>query len=193
MMGRAAFLLIVVPIVLGLVAGSAAAQQIPLLGQPSTPEWYQIPHAARAGKTEDVEAMLRRGDSPNSVDSEGRNALSYAAASGNDTMVAMLIQAGARLDARDPFGNIPLHWAADNGHIEALRALLAGQGPVDVQNKQGITPLMLAAGRGRTEIVRVLLEAGADPRKQDFTGRDAMGWGASYPATLRLLRDAKPK
>ncbi|HEX7968819.1 MAG TPA: ankyrin repeat domain-containing protein, partial [Stellaceae bacterium] len=86
---------------------------------------------------------------------------------------------------------IALHWAAESGQAEIIRALLAAKAPVDAQAKQGITPLMLAAGGTKAEAVKALLEGGADPKKQDFTGRDALGWAAGKPAALRVLQTAK--
>ncbi len=184
---RAGLWLIAVPLALCLVAGGAAAQLL------SFPEWYQLPRAAANNKLDDIRTMLGRGDNPNTTDEDGRTALSYAAANGNVDMAKLLIDERARMDYRDKFGNIPLHWAAENGRVEMVRLLVAAKSPVDPVNKQGITPLMLAAGRGKIDAVRILLDAGADPRKQDFTGRDAIGWAGSYAATMRVLSEAKPK
>jgi ankyrin repeat protein len=35
---------------------------------------------------------------------------------------------------------------------------------------------MLAASHGNLQLVQALLAKGADPRKSDFTGRDALSW-----------------
>ena len=77
-----------------------------------------------------------------------------------------------------------------SGHTEIITLLLAAKATVDAQNKQGITPLMMAAANGKVEAIRALLAAGADPKKQDFTGRDALGWAAGKPAALRALQAA---
>jgi ankyrin repeat protein len=66
--------------------------------------------------------------------------------------------------------------------------LLAAKAPVDATAPQGITPLMLAAANNKGEAIKVLIEGGADPKKQDFTGRDALGWAAGKPASLRVLQ-----
>jgi hypothetical protein len=34
---------------------------------------------------------------------------------------------------------------------------------------------------------------GADPKKQDFSGRDALGWGAGKPASLRALQTVQTR
>ena len=155
------------------------------------PDWYTLGNAAAQNKTEDVEGMLRRGDNPNFTDSAGRTPLGYAAALGNAAMLKALLESGARIDYRDNFGRMALHWAAEAGQSEAIRLLLAAKAPVDATARQGITPLMLAAGGNKGEALKALLAAGADPQKQDFTGRDAIGWAAGKPAALRVLQGAR--
>ena len=151
------------------------------------PDWYTLANAAAQNKTDDVQMMLRRGDNPNFTDGAGRTPLGYAAGFGNGAMLKALLDNGARIDYRDNFGRIALHWAAELGQVETIRLLIAAKSPVDATAKQGITPLMLAAGGNKGEAVKLLLAAGADPKKQDFTGRDALGWAAGKPAALRVL------
>jgi uncharacterized protein len=153
--------------------------------------WYSLAAAAEQNKEQDVATLLRRGDTPNFLDSNGRMPLSYAAASGNTTIAKMLLDAGARADYRDSTGGTALHWAAQTGHMEIITMLLAAKATVDAQNKQGITPLMMAAANSKVEAIRALLAAGADPKKQDFSGRDALGWGTGKPASLRALQGAR--
>ena len=52
-----------------------------------------------------------------------------------------------------------------------------------------MTPLMLAASRGGVAIVQALLAKGANVRKTDYTGRDALDWAAEShrPAIVQLL------
>jgi uncharacterized protein len=155
------------------------------------PDWYTLANAAQQNKTDDVAMMLRRGDNPNFTDGAGRTPLGYAASYGNAAMLKALIDNGARIDYRDNFGRIALHWAAELGQAEAIRLLLAAKSPVDATARQGITPLMLAAGGNKGEAVKLLLAAGADRKKQDYTGRDALGWAAGKPAALRVLEAAR--
>jgi ankyrin repeat protein len=155
------------------------------------PDWYTLANAASQNKTEDVEGMLRRGDNPNYVDGAGRTPLGYAASFGNATMLKALLDNRARVDYRDKFGRIALHWAAELGQVESIRLLLAAKSPVDATAPQGITPLMLAASANKSEAIKLLLAGGADPKKQDFTGRDALGWAAGKPAALRILEAAR--
>ena len=57
------------------------------------------------------------------------------------------------------------------------------------------SPLMIAASRGNIVIVQALLAKGANPRKNDFTGRDALGWAAEgrRPAVVQALQRAQAK
>jgi uncharacterized protein len=155
------------------------------------PDWYTLASAAANNRADEVAFILRRGDNPNFLDGMGRPPLSYGAANGNIEIVKLLLASGARADFRDAFGGTPLHWAAQAGRNEVVKLLLQAKAPVDAANKQGITPLMMAAEANKSDVVRALLEAGADPRKQDFTGRDAMGWAEGRPGALRALQAAR--
>jgi uncharacterized protein len=157
----------------------------------NTPVWYSLANAAEQNKEQDVAMLLRRGDTPNFLDSNGRPPLSYAAASGNATIAKMLLDGGARADYRDSSGGTALHWAAQTGHTEIITMLLAAKATVDAQNKQGMTPLMMAATNTKIEAIRTLIAAGADPKKQDFGGRDAIGWATGKPSSLRALQSAQ--
>lgn len=153
--------------------------------------YYRIVDAASRDKTDDVIAMLQAGRSPNDTDDSGETALGYAAQFGDARMAKALLHYGAAVDARDQFGNTALHWAAQRGNVQVIRLLLGAHAAVDVRNKQGMTPLMMAAQNGKVPAVRMLLAHGADPRKEDFTGRDAFGWAQGKPGVVEALRDAK--
>jgi hypothetical protein len=57
---------------------------------------------------------------------------------------------------------------------EILRMLLAKGASVDATNDLGETALMWAAKGGNPDGVEVLLKAGANPRKRDRAGHDAL-------------------
>jgi ankyrin repeat protein len=174
--------LLALALVLLLAPGRGQAQLM------TFPEWYTLANAANNSRADEVAFILRRGDNPNFIDSTGRTPLGYAAANGNATIVKLLLDGGARTDYRDGFGSTPLHWAAQSGRIDVVKMLLTAKAPVDAANKQGITPLMIAADANRGDVVRALLDSGADPKKQDFTGRDARGWAAGRANSLRALQ-----
>ena len=170
-------------------AGRARAQG--LFTDQFNSAWYTIVSAAQADNLQDVRVFITKRVNINQADTGGRTALSYAAELGDAQMIKELIDARASPDQRDNQGNAPLHWAANNGRVEAIKALLAGRATADVVDRQGITPLMTAISHRQTAAVRALLQGGANPKKSDFTGRDAFGWAAGQPAIVRLLQEPK--
>jgi len=154
--------------------------------------WYDVVTAASRNDTDQVRAMLVSGKTANDVDDKGQSPLGYAASFGNVEMTRVLLKYGAPVDMRDLFGNSPLHWAAQRGSVEVIQLLLDAKAVVDAPNKQGITPLMFAASKGQVPAVRLLLKHGADPQRQDYTGRDASGWADGKPIVLQALHSVKP-
>jgi uncharacterized protein len=155
--------------------------------------WYTIVTAASGNNITDVRMFIAKRVNVNQTDPKGRTALSYAAELGNSQMAKELLDAGASPDQRDKVGDVPLHWAANNGRVDVIKILIAGHATVDASDRQGITPLMSAIAQNQVNSVKALLAGGADPRKTDFTGRDAFGWAASKPAIAQLLKSsAKP-
>jgi ankyrin repeat protein len=154
-------------------------------------ESYTVVNAAALNKTDDVRTLLQQVKDPNITDSLGRTPLSYAASLGNTEMIKVLLDSGARIDYRDLSGATALHWAAETGHADVIRLLLAAKAPVDVTNRQGVTPLMMAADANKSDAARALLEGGADRKRQDFSGRDALGWAAGKPMIVSILQATK--
>jgi uncharacterized protein len=159
-------------------------------GQADTSSLYTIAGAASRDKTDDVIRQLQDKKDPNVTDDNGETPLCYAAEFADLRMTQALIFYGAVVNARDPFGNTALHWAAQKGSTDVIQALLDAKAAVDAPNKQGVTPLMMAAQSNQLPAVRLLLKNGADPKKQDFTGRDALGWADGKPAVLSVLHTA---
>lgn len=161
---------------------------IPLLGQPPD---ANVASAAAADDTDTVNLLLAQGISPDETDANGRTGLIYAATDNNAEIAQSLLSHGAKLDIRDNLGKTALHWAAEYGSVDVMRLLLKANATVDCQNPQGMTPLMLAASKGETAAVRLLLEYHADPKKDDYTGRDAMDWVANNPQITQSLKVAE--
>jgi uncharacterized protein len=74
-----------------------------------------------------------------------------------------------------------------------ITLLLAAKATVDAQNKEGITPLMMAAANTKIEAISALLAGGADPKKEYFSGRDAIGWATGKPSSLRALQTVQTR
>ncbi len=161
---------------------------IPLLGQ--APEG-NVAAAAAADDADAIALLLARGTSPDEADANGRTGLIYAAIDNNVEVAQTLLSHGAKLDIRDTLGKTALHWAAERGSVNVMRLLLTANATVDCQSPQGMTPLMLAASKGQTTAVRLLLQYHADPRKDDYTGRDAMDWVANNAAIKQSLKIAE--
>jgi ankyrin repeat protein len=134
-----------------------------------------VARAAAANDATTVRQMVSD-HNPNQVDDEGRTGLLIAATNGNMQIAAILIKAGANLAAKDKLGNTPLHLAGERNQVEMAQLLIDVGAPVDADNRMGMTPLMVASSRGNAAIVQALLAKGANPRKTDFTGRDALSW-----------------
>ena len=145
---------------------------------------------AAQNKTREVLGMLNGGASPNERDDLGRTGLIYAAILDNQMMARILLMHDADTSLRDKLGNTALHWAAERGSVDVMTLLLDAHAAVDAINNQGVTPLMLAVSNNRTNAVRTLLAAHADPRKQDYTGRDAIGWTTDNRTIAQLLQNA---
>lgn len=179
--------LIIATAILGFGSRVVLAQTMPL-GGIDLSGWLTVTQPASQNKTDGVRAMLLAGKSADVSDDKGETPLGYAASFGNAEMTKLLLNANAPVDRPDALGNTPLHWAAQRGSVEVMRLLLDAKASVDVQNKEGITPLMMAARKGQVASVRLLMKQGADAHKQDYTGRDAIGWADGRANVLQALR-----
>jgi ankyrin repeat protein len=155
-------------------------------------------NVARAAAQNDaykVRQLVGSNINPNQVDDNGRTGLQIAAINGNLQIAAILIKANAHLDLKDKLGNTALHLATDRNQVQMAQLLLDVKAAVDPENKIGMTPLMIAASRGNFEIVEALLAKGANVRKVDFTGRDALGWAKEgrRTAVVQALQRAASK
>lgn len=189
-MTRHALTICILALAAQMAAGDAHAQ---IFTDQFNSQWYTIVSAAQANNMNDVRTFIAKRVNVNQTDPQGRTALSYAAELGNTQMAKELLDASASPDQRDRQGDAPLHWAANNGRVDVIKVLIAAHATVDVQDRQGITPLMSAITHNQVGSVRALLAGGADPKKTDFTGRDAFGWAAGQPTIAQVLRSsAKP-
>lgn len=93
---------------------------------------------------------------------------------------------------RDKLG-IELIEALDGGKFTTARALLRRGASVVAHNQNGTTALMYAAGAGKVEIVKELLAKGADPKKTNRFGHDALRWaedkeGKNFKTIIEILQ-----
>jgi ankyrin repeat protein len=172
---------------LTLVAGVDLASAASLTHEPKPgaehegpPARVDLVAAAQVGDIEAVTAALDQGTYVDTAGSDGRTALIHAAISGNGSLVRLLLERGAKPVVADKLGNTPLHYAAERGTLEVATQLLDAKAPADAQNRAGATPLMMAAGSGATGTVQLLLAHGADRRKTDYAGHDAVSWAEEH-------------
>jgi ankyrin repeat protein len=96
--------------------------------------------AAKSGRTEAIERLVRLGADPNADPYRG-TPLAWAAANGRDAAIRALVELGADVNGRGTFGG------PDHG--------------------EGVTALHLAAQSGQAEAAETLLELGGDPTIRD--------------------------
>jgi ankyrin repeat protein len=187
MTGRIALILGIAGLALLLGAGRTHADF-----NPFNAFYDNIARATAENDVNKVRQLITSGSNPNETNEESRTGLHVAAINGNLGIAAILIKGRARLDVTDKLGNTPLHYAADRNQIEMANLLVDAGAAADPINRNGVTPLMMAAGRGDLEMVRALLAKGANPRKTDFTGRDAVGWASDSrrPLVVQALQSA---
>jgi uncharacterized protein len=150
-----------------------------------------IPQRAAANNASAVLGAVLDGQSPDAGDENGRTGLMWAAINNNQLIGKILLEHGANVNVRDKLGNTALHWAAQYDSLGVMHQLLAFGCEVNPQNRQGVTPLMMAANKGRADAVRMLLAAKANPKIQDYTGRDAAGWAANSAIAQILVSAAR--
>lgn len=125
---------------------------------------HRLFEAILSGDARSVEALLRRGASPQRRDTDGTTPLYLASVQGEAQVARLLMEAGAAPDT-------PSRGAGAEG-----------------------TPLCAAACWGHTSTVRELLAHGADPhlREDEGTGWSPLDWAnhGPHPDTAEILRAA---
>lgn len=110
----------------------------------------------------------------NSLDIDGRSALSVSAEHGHIDIVVALTQRGADLNIKDSNGGSPLWWASRYGY-ENIVEYLAGQGAnVNDQDADGQSPVSVASQYGHLTTIKVLLNHGSDVNTCTAYGKTAL-------------------
>lgn len=130
--------------------------------------------AARLGRTDMIDPLLKTGADINAYDDRGFTPLILAAYNGQLATVEALINKGA--DACRPDrdqGNTAQMAVAFKGEDGIAARLLKAGCNVNARNHAGQTALMMASLFNRQAQVDMLLAAGADRTIQDAAGRSA--------------------
>jgi len=141
--------------------------------------------AAIHGNSPGVRQLLLRGAHPDTQDSYGETALTWAAHLGHTDVVKDLLAAGANREARGSIlKGTPLLLAARGGY-RGIVALLAVFAKLNIYDSRGASALMLAIEqpdeivkpqRRILGILETLIRAGIDLDLQDYEGNTALMW-----------------
>jgi ankyrin repeat protein len=148
--------------------------------------------AARAGRNDLLDGLIRSGMKPDERDPHGYTALILAAYNGKAATVDFLIQQGANPCATDAKGNSSLMGVAFKRETAIAQRLIAAHCDVNARNGAGQTALMMAAMFGQTDVVKLLLANGANLMLQDGAGNTAMTLAQQQanPQMVALLTQA---
>jgi uncharacterized protein len=145
--------------------------------------------AVKAHDVGGVEALLKKGASVNSADTDGTTPLMTAVHERDAAMIKALLNAGADVDATNRYGATALHTAARNGDAQSATLLLGAGANPGVALPEGETALMAAARTGNVDLINAFLAGGrgkagdvnkADPNyKEGWKGQTALMWAAA--------------
>lgn len=141
----------------------------------------RLREAVRAGKRDDVEAMLRTGADASAPDKLGLTPLALAARHTDDVELArvLLSAAPATLEAADSLQRTPLSWACGEGHVNVCNFLLSQHAATAARDTTGKTPLFHAVLRGEVASATLLMASHADPDARDKFGDTPLMMAAS--------------
>jgi len=164
--------------------------------------------AADRGLPDMVDALLKAGADPHSVDEFGRTALIFGAGSGNSRVVQLLLSTGLKADSKDKYGDTALMAAAAAGNPESVRLLLNNGADVNATNRRRQTALLSGATGDsgfsilemsrphadvpenkihRDVVVSLLLDAGAPMNAHGWFGETAL-FSLEEDAVRELIR-----
>jgi cytohesin len=121
--------------------------------------------AARQGRKEIVELLLRKGADPKARTQTRETPLHAAAAGAHKEVVDLLLAAGADVNARDDEGETPLFAAVRSRNVEVVKALLSAGADPNAKNKQGLPARAGVAGPIAKAVEEAAAAREATPKK----------------------------
>jgi uncharacterized protein len=131
-------------------------------------DWFD---AARLGRVDILQALLKAGYPIDAADSHGYTAVILAAYDGQPSALDFLLASGANPCLGDRHGNTALMGALFKGESKIARRLVDTGCPIDEQNNAGETALDFATLFGRAQFIPLLVARGADPDHVDARGQ----------------------
>ena len=183
---------IAVMVAAGLMATSAAAQQLGEVGE-------AFVRAVKEKDGEKVDELLQDKGMTliNTRNVNGETALMITVARRDNTWTSFLLSNGADPNIANHNGDTPLIMAARIGYLEAAQWLVGKKARIDEANRSGETPLIIAVQGRHTPLVKYLLSKGANPDKTDnaagYSARDYAKRDSRNPEILRLIEAATKK
>jgi uncharacterized protein len=159
-----------------LTALGGCAQHVYLTGTPPpsavgvqrySDDWFA---AARAGRTDILQALSDAHFPLDTKTREGYTALILSAYDGHPDALKLLLSAGADPCAFDRHGNTALMGALFKGDTRIATMLIDTRCAIDQTNFAGETALSFAALFGRLDMLPVLVAHGANPNHVDARG-----------------------
>ncbi|HEV7814194.1 MAG TPA: ankyrin repeat domain-containing protein [Janthinobacterium sp.] len=150
-------------------------------------DWFA---AARAGRTDILQALAEAGFPLDATTSDGYTALVLSAYNNHAPAVKQLLAAGANACAADRRGNTALMGALFKGESDIATLLVDTHCDIDQVNNAGETALSFATLFGRLDMLPVLVAHGANPNHADARGGTALKLALDQgnPAAAQALR-----
>ncbi len=119
--------------------------------------------------------LIASGANTEARDKDGFTALMYAAAGNSVSCAELLINKGADTEAREYLtGKTALFFAAENNSAIMVKLLFSSYAGKEAVFDGGVTALMYSSALGASAACGELIRHGADIKKRDDLGRDAL-------------------